>query len=384
MKLVVIRYDELSLKGKNKNIFLEHIKQNIEFFLKKYKLNFKKTFFRDHVEFFPNKEQELNILLNILKKTFGISNIIIVNEFSSNIKMLNFIENKYKNENLSFKVKVKKREIGLVKSSEDFKLEVAKIVLQNSNMKVDVHNPKELIFIETFKAKVWLYEEKIKGLGGLPVGSNGRALSLLSGGFDSPVASLEVMKRGVGIDFITFLTPPFTTLEIENKIINLVKIMNDYQINGKLYIVDISSLLSEINHISNNRYNIIIMRRFFMKMVEKLVHKEKYKFVVTGDSLGQVASQTPESLYVISSATNVLIVRPLITFNKIDIINLAKKYGTYEISKIQCDDVCSLFVPKNPITTPNLQNILELEKELELSIELIDMILSKRIRIIEQ
>jgi thiamine biosynthesis protein ThiI len=268
-------------------------------------------------------------------------------------------------------------------------MEIAKkmggVILDNfPKFKVDVHKPSLTATIEIRRNETIFYFNRIRGCGGFPLGINGRVLMLISGGIDSPVAASLLIKKGFNVDFLTFISPPHTDERALDKVRTLRKIitMDGKLEKSKLYIVNFTKLQHEISHISIHSYQITIMRRYFFKIAYDLAKKYNYDAIATGESLGQVASQTIESMQTIQNSINdFMVLRPLLTYDKIEIIQLAKQLGTYETSILPYADSCSLFVPTNPVTKPKFYTAQKLEAELELAPSIYQTILDKYITI---
>jgi thiamine biosynthesis protein ThiI len=247
---------------------------------------------------------------------------------------------------------------------------------------VDVHTPKLPIYVEIKKDSAFFYFEKIKGTGGFPLGINGKVLLMISGGIDSPIAANLLIKKGLNVDFLTFISPPHTDDKALNKVRKLKEIvtLNNTLYKSKLYIVNFTSLQHEIAHISDYSYQITIMRRYFFRIAKHLAIANNYQAIATGESLGQVASQTIQSMQTIQDAADdFLVLRPLLTMDKSEIIEMAQKIGTYDISILPYDDACSLFVPANPVTKPTIHKAKKLEEELTLMETLLQSTLLKHI-----
>ncbi len=381
---IVVRFSELTLKGKNRMMFVKKLLNN---FLAKLneeleqQLEIKKDFDKFEIVVPP---QQIVKVEAILKNLIGASSYSLVKEFNDYeslekelIKMANDLQG-------TFKVFPKTRQKGLVQSSDTFKRQVAKSILDNSDLKVNITNPDHKIIIESYEKTMWLHYKTVKLPEGLPVGSNGKSLSLLSGGFDSPVASYLMMKRGMDVDYISFLTPPHTSQKTEEKIISIAKELKKFSgREQRLYIVNYTEIQNELSHISDERYRIVLMRRSFVRIASHLAKKYKYDNLVTGDNLGQVASQTIDGLKVTTKATDELILRPLITYSKNEIMNVSKQIGTHDLSVIKADDTCSLFVPNKPTTKPNLEKSIKLEEELIVLNELENNIINNNIKVIK-
>jgi thiamine biosynthesis protein ThiI len=259
--------------------------------------------------------------------------------------------------------------------------EMGGVILDNfKNYKVDVRKPQLLINIEIDKEKTIFYFEKHLGEGGFPIGINGRVLMLISGGIDSPVAAKLLMKKGLHVDFITFLTPPHTSNKVLEKVKKLIKIASHDSLlqRSKLFVCNFTPLQHELSHISDKSYQITLMRRYFYRIACDVAKKNKYSAIGTGESIGQVASQTLESMKVIQNSINdFLVLRPLLTYDKQEIINLSNKYKTYETSILPYEDCCTLFVPSNPQTRPKLDSAIKLESKLDMIEEIYKMVVEK-------
>lgn len=364
-KHINIKFGELFLKGKNKKEFIKALFKNINRALSdfEFKLVDKHSMFT--LEYDSKDEQEI---VNILKMIPGIHHFFLCLEAKTEIKEISEVANGFDKKYKTFKIEVKRRYKEFLDQTE-IKKEVATYILKNNEIKVDVHNPELIINIEIYdKNKSYVWFDEILGVGGLPIGVNGRCLSLLSGGIDSPVASFLLQKRGQQVDYLTFITDDVTEITL-NKLKSLIKqITLNYKIyKPRFFIVDFTKVQHELIHMSNEKYRITLMRRSFYRIAQQLALKYKINSLICGDSLGQVASQTIESINTISQVCDKMeIFRPLLTFDKVEIIEIAKQIGTYEISISEHEDVCSMFAPKHPITKPKLNIALALENELEL------------------
>lgn len=238
-------------------------------------------------------------------------------------------------------------------------------VLKNFDLKVDVHNPDFYVYCD-IKKEAYIYTEKVKAYGGLPMGTNGRGLLLLSGGIDSPVAGFLMAKRGVQIDALHFHSYPFTSERAEEKMFKLAEILSRYTGNMTIYSVNLLNIQKEINKNCPEDEMTIISRRFMMRIAEKLSQDNEYKSIITGENLGQVASQTIDGLTVTDAISNRLVFRPLIGMDKVNIIDWAKKIGTYETSILPFEDCCTVFLPKHPSLRPKLEDIEKSEEPLDI------------------
>ena len=253
--------------------------------------------------------------------------------------------------------------------SDEVNAELGHDILETfKNTKVDVHNPQVIFFIE-IRNHINIYSEKIKGIGGLPTGTSGKALLLLSGGIDSPVAGFMIAKRGVVIEAIYYHAPPYTSDRAKQKVIDLANIISKFAGPVKLHIINFTNIqLAIYEHCPHDELT-IIMRRYMMKIAEKVANDNEAIGLITGESIGQVASQTLESMYVTNDAINIPVYRPLIGFDKDEIIEIAKKIGTFDTSIEPYEDCCTIFVAKHPVTKPKLKNIKRSEEKLNDIIE---------------
>ncbi len=371
--IILIKYGDLYLKGKNKKVFIQSLITNIKNALFDFKIKIENE--HDNAKVIFDDINDKNKIINILKHIPGISFIIPCKIIERDLdKFKNEILDLF-NESGTFKINAKRKDKKYDISSLDFNKLIGNWILENKkSYKVDIRNPTYLLNIEINKKNFIYYSERKKGISGLPIGLNGKALVLLSGGIDSPVAAHLLQRKGIKVDYVTFITPPHTSDKSLEKVKDLV---DKISFNGriykpKLYIINFTNILNELLHIEEE-YRIIIMRRIFVKISEKISKKINANFMATGDSLGQVASQTIESMDCITDAVeDTLILRPLITFSKEEIIQVAKKINTYDISILPYEDSCSLFVPKNPITKPKIKKILEIESKLIFMEELIN------------
>ncbi|ASP27929.1 thiamine biosynthesis protein ThiI [Spiroplasma corruscae] len=358
MTNILIRYGELTLKGQNKKLFITKLIRNI-----KVKLNY----FKDKIEYIKdtksliislNDSNQLDKVLGILKNIFGIYSLSVIEVVNNNeeeilAKTLEIAKNLTPG---TFKIEVKRVEKSFKIGSQELKILIASNILTHTNhLKVNVKEPDHLINVVLKKMGTQIFIDRIKGLKGLPVGTSGTALSLLSGGIDSPVASFLSMKRGLTVSYIHFMTPPHTSEKALDKVFKLVEKLQKYNTNDfQFFVCDFSDILTELMHIKNESYRITIMRRMFVKIANIICQQNSFNCLLTGESLGQVASQTIESINTINCVSNLPIIRPLITMDKEEIIDISKSIDTYETSILPFDDVCSMYVPKSPVTKPKI------------------------------
>ena len=252
---------------------------------------------------------------------------------------------------------------------------VATVILRNTEFRVDVHNPDVLLSIEVRDEGTYIFTKTFKGAGGYPLGVGGKGMLMLSGGIDSPVAAYLIMKRGVMIECIHFASPPYTSQAVIQKLQDLLTKLNKYQAQIRLHIIPFTKLQEQIYANVPESYAITIMRRMMFRLADKLARRRKCPVIVTGESLGQVASQTIHSMNVINEVTNIPVLRPCVTLDKTEIINVAKRIDTFDISIRPYEDCCTIFAPKNPKTMPKLDECLAFEKKFDFE-SLIDEALS--------
>ncbi len=350
---ILIRYGELTTKGKNKNEFIKRLADNMKSALSSYpQLVFERT--RDHIYVHLNGVDPDEIT-DILKNIFGIRS------FAKTLKVNNDIEEIVKagkdimeGKEGTFKVITKRANKKFNVRSDTVNRMVASEILKNYGpaLKVDVHNPDYKLIIEIREHNTYLMAETILGAQGFPVGVGGKAMLMLSGGIDSPVAGYLTMKRGVEIECIHYATMPYTSLEALNKVKKLAKLISVYQGKIKLHIIPFTDTQMEIYRVCDESYAITMMRRMMYRLAQRLAEKNKCLAIVNGESIGQVASQTLESMAAISEVVDVPIIRPCATLDKLEIIDIAKEIDTYETSILPYEDCCTIFTPKNPVIKP--------------------------------
>ncbi len=368
-KIIVIRYGEIMLKGDNKRFFedklVKHIRHAVSD-LGKLKIYKKDSRIYIDVEDYSEKQ-----IIDRVRKVFGVALISVAKRFPVDFDVIKQVALEELREQISlhqyksFKVDSKRVDKKFPLTSPEISKEIGGYLLQNQeDIKVDVHKPEVTIYVEV-RDEAFVFADKIHGLGGLPIGTNGKALLLLSGGIDSPVAGWMVGKRGVEVEAVHFHSYPFTSERAKEKVLDLAKIISVYVGKFKLYSVNLLPIQQEINEKCPEEEMTILSRRFMMRIAEAIAEKKAFNALITGESIGQVASQTVESLHVTNSAVSLPVFRPLIAMDKVDIIELAKKIGTFETSILPFEDCCTVFLPKRPITKPRLEKILKSEEKLE-------------------
>lgn len=362
---VLIRYGELSTKGKNRKLFVAKLLNNIKASLNDLdNLEYRQTYERIYIKLNDN---DPNLIASRLKDIFGISSFSLTQKVDSNIDVI--VEACYQaslQQSGTFKVIARRNDKSFPYISDQINRMVATKILKETDHKVDVHDPDFKIYIEVFEDGTYITCNKIEGAHGYPTGINGKTLMLLSGGIDSPVAGYLMMKRGIACEAIHFAAPPYTSNMARDKVLSLAKIISKYQGGTmKVHIINFTALQKAIYEYCHDAYAITIMRRMMMRIAKEIAIKQHCLAISTGESLGQVASQTLESVQCINEVTNFPIIRPLVTYDKEEIISLAKKISTYETSILPYEDCCTIFDPKNPVTKPTIHKAQELESRFD-------------------
>ncbi len=365
-KVILIKYGELTTKKDNRNFFIKTLKKNILNKLSDYKFEIKDDYYRMFI--YPDNEDDIDDLVLKLKYIFGIHEIVIAymseDESLDNIKSISLLVMNELSFN-TFKVETRRSDKSYNINSMDMNNLIGGHILNNIKCKVDVHKPDVLLNIEIRREAVYIYSKGIKGLGGYPVSTLGRALLMLSGGIDSPVAGYLTIKRGVELYYLYFESRPHTSIEARNKVISLARKLEKYNSNGKLLVVNFTKIQEAIYKNLDPTYLITIMRRKMYLIAEKLAKKNNCLAIVNGESVGQVASQTLSSILCVNDVTKYPILRPLCSFDKLDIIEISKNIDTYDISILPYEDCCTVFVPKHPVINPNLKHIYEEESKFD-------------------
>lgn len=384
-KVILIKYGELTTKKDNRNFFINILKKNIRSKLSSFVFEIKDDYYRMFI--YPN-EDDIESIVASLKCVFGIHEIVIaymneeINEEVIKNSSLDIMSNINFN---TFKVVTNRSDKTFPIDSMKMNNIIGGHILKNiKDINVDVHNPDVYLYIEIRREAVYFYDSKstIKALGGFPVSTLGRALLMLSGGIDSPVAGYLTIKRGVELNYLYFESRPHTSIEARNKVIDLARALEKYNSSGKLYVVNFTKIQETIYKNLDTTYLITIMRRMMYRIAEKVAKKNKCLAIVNGESVGQVASQTLSSMLAVNDVTSYPILRPLCSFDKMDIIKISKEINTYETSILPYEDCCTVFVPKHPVINPNLNHIYEEEakynfdelvEEAIKSIEIVDL-----------
>ena len=370
-KVVLIKYGELTTKKDNRNFFINSLKKNIFSKLSNFEFDIIDDYYR---MFIIPKNDDIEDIVIKLQDIFGIHAISIAyssedtdveNIKNMSLDIMNEVDGK------TFKVVTNRSNKAYSIKSMEMNNIIGAHILKNTEFKVDVHNPDVYLYVEIRRDAVYIYNEDIPGLGGYPVGTLGRGLLMLSGGIDSPVAGYQMIKRGVQMYYLYFESRPHTSLEARNKVIRLARKLERYNSNGKLMVVNFTKIQEAIYKNLDPSYLITIMRRMMYRIAERVAKRNNCLAIVNGESVGQVASQTLSSILSVNDVTNYPILRPLCSFDKLDIIEISKKIDTYEISIEPYEDCCTVFVPRHPVINPNLKHIYEEENKYDFD-ELID------------
>lgn len=356
---ILVRFGELSTKGKNKKDFINRLYTNTKDALKNFEqLEFEKT--HDRLYIVLNGEDQ-DAVANVLKDVFGIHSFSFAIKVNSDIDQIvktGFEIAAQYPEGTTFKIETRRQHKLFYMVSDEINRAVAYPILKDLGLKVDVRKPDLRIAVEVHQFDTYIMTNKILGAGGYPVGVGGRALLMLSGGIDSPVAAYMTQKRGVMIEAIHFAAPPYTSDRSRQKVIDLASITSKYQGKMKVHVVPFTNLQLAIYNHCDESYAITIMRRMMYRIAERYARDHRLGAIVNGECLGQVASQTLESMDVINNVVNIPVLRPLISFDKLEVIDLAKRIGTYETSIQPFEDCCTIFTPKNPVTKPTIKRAL--------------------------
>ncbi|UDI78035.1 tRNA 4-thiouridine(8) synthase ThiI [Staphylococcus taiwanensis] len=361
---LLVRYGELTLKGSNRKKFVNALKDNVISSLKSLEGTHVQGK-RDRMYVSLTEEADSQEVISRLSKIFGIKSISPVHKTTQDIedikKLCVELAQDFKTGE-TFKIDVKRVDKSYPLDTYALQRELGGTILQaTEGITVDVKNPNHNVRVEVRMDGVYIFTEVIKGAGGLPVGSGGKTLLMLSGGIDSPVAGMEIMKRGVTIEAIHFHSPPFTSEKAKDKVIELTRILSERVGPIKLHIVPFTELQKQINKVVHPRYTMTSTRRMMLRVADIVLDRIGANAIVNGENLGQVASQTLKSMYAINDVTSTPILRPLVSLDKEDIIKKAREIGTFDISIQPYEDCCTIFTPKNPVTEPNFDKVIKYE-----------------------
>lgn len=367
--VIIVHFHELSLKGRNRSWFEKILLKNIKRHL--FNLPYKKI----RILFGRIVIENININLwnqynKVLSDLIGIRNFILASETPLDIEEIKTASLKAcKSENIlgSFRVSARRQNKNFIYNSQDINQIVGEYIQKNTGFEVNLTSPKIDVLIEIVNKIAFVGTKKVDAYGGLPVGTGESALSLISSGIDSPVASFNIIKRGVTLDYIHFHSSPVTNMQSIYNVENILKELCRYQMNCKLYLFPLLDIQNLIMEKVDSKYWVILFRRVMIKISNLLASKNGYKVLVSGENIGQVASQTLSNIVAVEDASKIPIIRPLAGYNKEEIVIQAEKIGTYAISIEPYQDCCSYFIPPNPETKAKLEQIQQLEQKVDLS-----------------
>ncbi len=374
-KAFLIKYGEIGIKGKNRHLFEDALVRQIKYALKPVEGEFQISKEQGRIYIEALSEFDYDEVLEHLQHVFGIVGIcpVVLTEDEGFDKLaedvVSYLDKRFPDKHLTFKVNTRRARKSYPMPSMEVNAALGERILDAfADMKVDVHNPDILINVE-IRGKINIYSEIIPGPGGMPVGTNGKGMLLLSGGIDSPVAGYMIAKRGVKIDAVYFHAPPYTSERAKQKVVDLAKIVAKY--TGPIYlkVVNFTDIQMYIYEKCPHDELTIIMRRYMMRIAEYFARETESLGLITGESIGQVASQTMQSLASTDEVCTMPVYRPLIGFDKQEIIELSKRIGTFETSILPYEDCCTIFVAKHPVTKPSLKVIRRSETHLKEQID---------------
>ncbi|HIV17394.1 MAG TPA: tRNA 4-thiouridine(8) synthase ThiI [Candidatus Alectryocaccobium stercorigallinarum] len=367
----LIKYSEIGIKGKNRYVFEDALVREMERALSKADGSFEVTKEMGRIYVSMDGEYDFDGAVDALKHVFGIAGIcpvaIVEDTDAENLarEVVKYVGEVYPDKNRSFKVCARRAKKSYPMDSMELNAFLGGEILDAyPEMKVDVHSPEIYLTVEV-RDRIYIYSETIPGPGGMPTGTAGKAMLLLSGGIDSPVAGYMISRRGVTIDAVYFHAPPYTSERAKDKVVDLAKKVSKYCGRINLRVVNFTELqLAIYDHCPHDELT-IIMRRYMMRIAERFAGENGCQALITGESIGQVASQTMQSLMCTNEVCSIPVFRPLIAFDKQDIISIAQKIDTYETSVLPYEDCCTIFVAKHPVTKPDISRIKKSEKKLE-------------------
>ena len=371
----LIKYAEIGTKGKNRYVFEDALMHDIKHKLEKVDGEFAIQKEQGRIYVNAKSEYEYEDVIDALKRVFGITSICPMLQLEKcgyeelRKQVLEFVKEEHPEQSFSFKVHARRAVKHYPVNSDVINADVGYDVLcAYPEARVDVHHPDFIVYIEV-RQKINVYTRVIPGAGGMPMGTNGKAMLLLSGGIDSPVAGYMIAKRGVRIEAVYFHAPPYTSERAKEKVVELARLVSRYSGPIKLHVINFTDIQLYIYEKCPHDELTIIMRRYMMRIAEKLAEKDDCIGLITGESIGQVASQTMFSLRVTDEVCELPVYRPVIGFDKQEIVDLAEKIGTFETSILPYEDCCTIFVAKHPVTKPNLKSIVRSERHLEENID---------------
>ena len=366
-KVIIIRYSEIFLKGKNFKYFEDALIDNIRGKLKKYEYKFNRLNKRFFISDYLEKDEKK--IIEDLKSVFGLHSISPAVRIGSTVDAINEYVSTLTFKERTFRVSVNRADKRFPIPSMEYGAKLGGIILRNNpSISVDLHNPQINVNVDIRESdSTFVYYKVIPCVGGMPVGTSGRGLLLLSGGIDSPVAGYMMAKRGMSISALHFHSYPYTSIDAKNKVIELAKIMSKYTGKVRLYICKFTEIQESIHHNCNSEFMITLMRRIMYRIAERVAVQNHLGCLITGENLGQVASQTMESMTVTNAVVETMpIFRPLIAFDKEEISKIASEIGTFETSILPYEDCCTVFLPKHPVIKPKLNKCIKEESKLNI------------------
>ena len=365
MKVIIIRYSEIHLKGNNRDFFESALINNIKSVLKDYKHDFSRSNARYVIRNFD--EMYLQEIIDAVKNVFGVHSLSVAEEVDTDYALISKAALEFAPQSGTFKVSTNRADKRFPMPSMKVSAEVGGDILQhNPELKVDLFNPEHVVNIDIREnGKTFVYSETIKAVNGMPVGTGGKGVVMLSGGIDSPVAAYMMAKRGMSLRAVHFHSFPYTSMQAKQKVLDLAKIVKKYTLRMTVDVVSFTEIQTAIHEKCPEEYMITIMRRFMMRIAERIAKNHGAGAVITGESLGQVASQTLESITSTNSVATIPVFRPLIGFDKDEIIEISQKIGAFETSILPYEDCCTIFLPKRPVTKPRLTQVEKVESALD-------------------
>lgn len=371
MQVLLIKYAEIHLKGLNRPFFERQLVQKIKQALAAKAQELRVAREQGRIFVYELPEVELEDAVERLRAVFGIHSICVAHMVDKSYSAIlaaaeTLVVQDMQGRPTSFKAFAKRSDKNFPMSSEQIYRELGHDLLAKfSHLRVDVHTPELCLNVEVRTQNAFVYTREIRGAGGMPVGTGGRAMLLLSGGIDSPVAGYMMAKRGVSLAAIHFYSYPYTSERARDKVVELAKILTRYAGGIDVYLVPFTEIQMAIYEKCPQTQTTVLMRRLMMKIAERFAEKTDCRALVTGESIGQVASQTLESLAVTNDAVDMPVLRPLICFDKEEIIQIAKRMGSFETSILPFEDCCTVFVPKHPVTKPRVDKLRESEARVD-------------------
>ncbi len=365
MKVIIIRYSEIHLKGNNRDYFESALVSNIKTVLKDFRCQFGRSNARYIIRNFD--ENDLEAIIQAVKNVFGVHSLSVAEEVDTDLPAISNAALAFAPNSGTFKVVTNRADKRFPMKSMEISAEIGGDILDaHPDLKVDLVSPDNTVYIDIREnGKTFVYGTTIKAVNGMPVGTGGKGIVMLSGGIDSPVAAYMMAKRGMTLRAVHFHSFPYTSMQARQKVLDLAKIIKKYTLHMTVDVVSFTEIQTQIHEKCPEEYMITIMRRFMMRIAERIAKMHGAGAVITGESLGQVASQTLESITSTNSVATIPVFRPLIGFDKDEIIEISNKIGTFETSILPYEDCCTIFLPKRPVTKPRLDHVLRVESALD-------------------